>query len=236
MAIEKIKHFVSKDALNVEGLGKKVVEKLWEKKFINYPQDIFKLNYKKIEILEGWGPQSVSNLKYSIDKSKNLSLNKFIYSLGIRHIGQENAKLISKHLQTKENFVKIDKNYDFNVFSNIDGIGEIQISSMKKFFSIKENLKVIRELSNNLNIINEVLNENGRLKNLSFLITGRIENMSRAEIKSIIEKNSGRILSSVNKKLNYLVAGEKPTSKKIEQAKQMGIKIINHNELMKLLN
>ena len=107
---------------------------------------------------------------------------------------------------------------------------------MKKFFSIKENLKVIRELSNNLNIINEVLNENGRLKNLSFLITGRIENMSRAEIKSIIEKNSGRILSSVNKKLNYLVAGEKPTSKKIEQAKQMGIKIINHNELMKLLN
>ena len=236
MAIEKIKQFVSKDALNVEGLGKKVVEKLWEKKFINYPQDIFKLNYKKIEILEGWGPQSVSNLKYSIDKSKNLSLNKFIYSLGIRHIGQENAKLISKHLQTKENFVKIDKNYDFNVFSNIDGIGEIQISSMKKFFSIKENLKVIRELSNNLNIINEVLNENGRLKNLSFLITGRIENMSRAEIKSIIEKNSGRILSSVNKKLNYLVAGEKPTSKKIEQAKQMGIKIINHNELMKLLN
>ena len=236
IAIEKIKHFVSKEALNIDGLGKKVVEKFWEKKFIRYPQDIFKLDYKKIENLEGWGSQSVLNLKYSIEKSKNLSFNKFIFALGIRHIGQENAKLIAKHLQNKENFIRIDKNYDFETFANIDGIGEIQISSIKKFFSIKENLRVVKDLSNYLNIKNEIINDSGKLKNLNFMITGKLEKMSRAEAKSIIEDNSGRILSSVSKKLNYLVVGEKPTAKKVNQATDLGVKIINHSELIKLLN
>ena len=99
IAIEKIKHFISKDALNIDGLGKKVVEKFWEKNLIRYPQDIFKLNFNKIKNLEGWGAQSVANLKYSIEQSKKITFHKFIFALGIRHIGQENAKLIAKHLQ-----------------------------------------------------------------------------------------------------------------------------------------
>ncbi len=236
IAIEKIKHFVSKDALNIEGLGKKVVEKFWEKKFIRFPQDIYKLDYNEIKKLEGWGSQSVSNLKYSIDKSKNLSLSKFIFSLGIRHIGQENAKLIAKHIQDKKKFINIDKNYDFNSFINIDGIGEIQIMSIKKFFLVKENLKVVKDLSNFLNIENEISNNSGKLKSLSFMITGKFENMSRAEAKTVIEKNSGKILSSVNKKLDYLVVGEKPTIKKVNLAKDLGIKIIDQYQLIKLLN
>ncbi len=236
IAIEKIKHFVSKDALNIDGLGKKVVEKFWEKKYIRFPQDIFKLNYEKIQNLDGWGSQSVSNLKFSIDKSRNISLKKFIYSLGIRHIGQENAKLIAKHLQKKENFLNIDKQYEFNSFVSIDGIGEIQISSIRKFFSLNENLKVIKELSKHLNIENEIINNSGKFKNLSFMITGKLVNMSRAEIKSIIEKNSGKILSSVNKKLDFLIIGDKPTTKKVNQANDLGIKIINQEELNKLLN
>ena len=236
MAIEKIKHFVSKDALNIDGLGKRVVEKFWEKKLIRYPQDIFKLDYKKISSLDGWGMQSVSNLKYSIDKSKNITLNKFIFSLGIRHIGQENAKLIAKHLKYKENFFNIDKNFDFDSFLNIDGIGEIQISSIKKFFINKENNKIIKELSVRLNIQNEIINNSGKLKDFSFVITGKLENMSRAEAKSVIEKNSGKILSSVSKKLDYLIVGLKPTAKKVNQAKELGIKIIDHKDLSKLLN
>ena len=225
IVIEKIKHFISKDALNIDGLGKKVVEKFWDKKFIRFPQDIFKLDYKKIQNLDGWGSQSVSNLKYSIDKSKNISLSKFIFSLGIRHIGQENAKLIAKHLQNKNNFINIDRDYNFNSFLNIDGIGEIQISSLKRFFSLKENLQVIRELSKYLIIENELINKSGKLINLSFMITGKLENISRAEIKSIIEKNSGKILSSVNKKLDYLIVGDKATTKKVNQAKELGIKV-----------
>ncbi len=236
MAIEKIKHFVSKDALNIDGLGKRVVEKFWEKKLIRYPQDIFKLDYKKISSLDGWGMQSVSNLKYSIDKSKNITLNKFIFSLGIRHIGQENAKLIAKHLKYKENFFNIDKNFDFDSFLNIDGIGEIQISSIKKFFINKENNKIIKELSVRLNIQNEIINNSGKFKDFSFMITGKLENMSRAEAKSVIEKNSGKILSSVSKKLDYLIVGLKPTAKKVNQAKELGIKIIDHKDLSKLLN
>ncbi len=236
MAIEKIKHFVSKDALNIDGLGKRVVEKFWEKKLIRYPQDIFKLDYKKISSLDGWGMQSVSNLKYSIDKSKNITLNKFIFSLGIRHIGQENAKLIAKHLKYKENFFNIDKNFDFDSFLNIDGIGEIQISSIKKFFINKENNKIIKELSVRLNIQNEIINNSGKFKDFSFMITGKLENMSRAEAKSVIEKNSGKILSSVSKKLDYLIVGSKPTTKKVNQAKELGIKIIDHKDLSKLLN
>ncbi len=236
IVIEKIKHFVSKDALNIDGLGKKVVEKFWEKGFLRFPQDIFKLDYKKIENLEGWGSQSVSNLKYSIEKSKDISFNKFIFALGIRHIGQENAKLIAKHLQKKEKFINIDKNFDFNSFINIDGIGEIQISSIKKFFSIKENLTVVKELSFYLNIKNEIINNSGKLKNLSFMITGKLQSISRAEIKSIIEKNSGKILSSVSKKLDYLIVGDKPTTKKVNQAKELDVKLLNQNELDKLLN
>ena len=236
IAIEKIKHFVSKDALNIDGLGKKVVEKFWEKSFIRYPQDIFKLNFNKIKNLEGWGAQSVANLKYSIEQSKKITFHKFIFALGIRHIGQENAKLIARHLQKKENFIKIDKNYNFETFINIDGIGEIQISSIRKFFSIKENLKVVKELSNLLNIQNETVNSSGKLKNFSFMITGKLNNMSRAEAKSIIEKNSGKILSSVTKKLNYLIIGEKPTTKKINEAKQLGVKVIDQKELIRLLN
>ena len=236
IAIEKIKHFVSKEALNIEGLGKKVVEKFWEKKLIRFPQDIFKLNYKEIESMEGWGTQSVTNLKFSIEKSKNISLNKFIFSLGIRHIGQENAKLIARHLQTKEKFIKIDKDYDFNSFLNIDGIGDIQILSIRKYFSLNENLKVLKELAKNLNIENEVINKTGKLRNFTFLITGKLQNMSRAEAKSIIEKNSGKILSSVSKKLNYLIVGEKPTLKKVNQAKEIKIKIINQVEFNKLIN
>ncbi len=236
ISVEKIKHFVSKEALNIDGLGKKVVEKFWDQNFIRYPQDIFKLDFKKIEKLEGWGPQSVSNLKHAIDKSKKISLSKFIFALGIRHIGQENAKLIAKHLKTKENFIKINKSYDFKSFENIDGIGEIQISSIRNFFLIKENLRVIKDLSSLLKITNETFSSSGRLKDLTFVITGKLQKISRAEMKSIIEKNSGRILSSVNKKLDYLIIGEKPTTKKVNYASELGVKIINQNELLKLLN
>ena len=167
-AIEKIKHFVSKDAFNIEGFGKRVVESFWDKKLIRFPQDIFKLDFKKIQNLDGWGSQSVSNLKYFIDKSKKISLNKFIFSLGIRHIGQENAKLIAKHLQNKEKFINLDKNFNFNSFLNIDGIGEIQILSIKKFFSNNDNLNVVKELSRFLDIENERINDSGKIEKLQF--------------------------------------------------------------------
>jgi len=236
IAIEKIKHFVSKDALNIDGLGKKVVEKFWDLKFIRMPQDIFKLDYERIGNLDGWGKLSVSNLKYAINNSKKVTLDKFIFSLGIRHIGQENAKLLSQNIKNIDNFSNISSCYNFDFFLNIDGIGETQIKSLKKFFSNKTNIKVIKELAKYMSISNNHLNYSGKLKNKTFMFTGKLKDISRAEAKSLIEQNSGNIVSSVSKKLNYLVIGEKPTNRKVDLAKQLGVKILTQKEWSDLLN
>ena len=125
----------------------------------------------------------------------------------------------------------------YNELLNIDGIGEIQVKSLKNFFSVPINLKVLNELEKLLNIKRtKNVVKNGLLKDKSFLVTGKLENISRAEVKSLIEENSGTTVSSVSKKLNYLIIGEKPTKKKIENAKALKIKIINQNEFLKMLN
>ena len=236
IAIEKIKHFISKEALNIEGLGKKVVEKFWELNLIRKPQDIFSLKYDYIANLDGWGKLSVDNLRNSINKSKIVSLQRFIYSIGIRHIGIENAKIISENLKNTEHFLEIIRTKKFEKFLNIDGIGETQINSLKNFFSNKFNSDIVIQLNSILKIQNPNLNQNGILKDKTFMFTGKLEGISRAEAKSLIEKNSGTTLSSVSKNLDYLVTGDKPTKKKIDQAKSIGVKIISLKELKKLLN
>ena len=237
IAIEKIKHFVSKEAFNIDGFGKKIVENFWNLKLIKLPQDIFNLNYDKIETLEGWGKLSVKNLKFSIEKKKKISLDRFIYSLGIRHIGQENAKIIARHLKTVINFYKLSDDKNIESLSNIDGIGSTQIQSIKKFFLNKTNVQVLLELERNLKVDNIALIDNkGLLKDKTFMLTGKLNGVSRAEAKSLIEQNSGKIISNVNKKLDYLIAGQKPTSKKIIIAKKLNIKVIDQKEWMKMLN
>jgi len=237
IAIEKIKHFVSKEAFNIEGFGKKIVENFWNLKLIKLPQDIFDLNYSKIESLEGWGKLSIKNLKFSIEQKKQISLDRFIYSLGIRHIGLENTKLIARHLKTAINFFRLTNGKNIESLSNIDGIGVTQIQSIKKFFLNKTNLKVLSELNRNLKIEDTVLiNNKGLLKNKTFMLTGKLNGVSRAEAKSLIEKNSGKIISNVNKKLDYLIIGKKPTIKKVNIARELDIKVINQKELIEMLN
>ena len=237
IAIEKLKHFVSKEALNIEGLGKKIVENFWNLKLIRYPQDIFNLDFDKIKNIEGWGKLSVANLKFSIEEKKNISLSKFIYSIGIRHIGQENAKLISKTLKTSQNFFNLGKNNNFDELLNIDGIGDTQINSIKEFFLNKKNLLVLEKLKENLSIQNEKENsKNGILKEKTFMFTGKLEGISRAEAKSLVEKNSGKIISNVSQKLDFLIIGEKPTVKKVNHAKNLRIKIISQSEFLKMLD
>ena len=139
ISIEKLKHFVSKEAFNIEGLGKKIIENFWKLKLIRLPQDIFRLDYNRIENLEGWGRLSVENLKYSINEKKNISLERLIYALGIRHIGLENAKLLSKFFKTFSNFKELSNKNNYNDLLNVDKIGETQVSSIKSFFSKKIN-------------------------------------------------------------------------------------------------
>ena len=235
ISIERLKHFVSKDALNIEGLGKKVIEKFWDLKFIKLPNDIFSLNFQKISGLEGWGIQSAENLRNSIEKSKKIKLERFIYSLGIRHIGQENAKLISEFLGEFSNFIKLKDKNKIDELSNIDGIGETQINSLKDFFKNKINLQVISSLGKILIFEkNIVKKKEGIFFNKILMFTGKLNNISRAEAKSIVENNGGKIVSNVSKKLDYLITGEKPTSRKVKMANDLKVKILNQIDFEKI--
>ena len=236
ISIEKLKHFVSKEAFNIDGLGKKIVEGFWKLNLIKFPQDIFKLDYKKIEELDGWGRLSVKNLEYSINSKKNISLERFIYSLGIRHIGLENAKLLSKYFGS---FIKFKELFHsgYNELMNIDGIGETQVTSIKNFFSNSTNLEILNELEKIL-VINDAVSKikKGLLKGKTFLVTGKLNGISRAEVKSLIEDNAGTTVSSVSKKLNFLIIGDKPTKRKVENAKNLNIQILNQKQFLKMLN
>ncbi len=237
IAKEKLKHFVSKEAFNIDGFGKKIVEKFWELNLIKLPQDIFKLDYDKIEKLDGWGKLSAENLRYSVDEKKQISLERFIYSLGIRHIGLENAKLLSRYFGSFQKFKNLSKKNNYMDLLNINGIGETQLVSIKNFFSKNINVTILNELDKVLNVQNaRAVNTKGLLKDKSFLVTGKLNNISRAEVKSLIEENSGTTVSSVSKKLNYLITGEKPTKKKIDSAKALKIKIIDQDEFLRMLN
>ncbi len=236
VAIEKIKHFVSKEAFNIEGFGKKIVENFWNLKLIRLPYDIFKIDFEKIESLDGWGKQSAANLKYSINSRKTISLDKFIYALGIRHIGLENAKIISKNFKSIKSFIALSNKNNLEDLINIDGIGKTQINSIRNFFDNKTNLDVLKKLTKMIIVKNaEIFKTDGLLKDKTFMFTGKLSNISRSEAKSIIEKNSGTIVSNVTKKLDYLIVGEKPTNRKINAAKNLKIKIIDQSSWLKMI-
>ena len=241
-AKEKLKHIVSKEAFNIDGLGKKVIEQFWDLKLIKEPSNIFELEYDKILKLEGWAKLSIENLKKSILKSKTVSLDKFIYSIGIRHIGQENAKILASFFGSIKNFIKLfnlkeRKKILLNLV-DLDGIGETQIQSINSFFKNETNVKIIRNLISKLNIKDHTApNADGKFSNKKLMFTGGFKNMSRSEAKAIAENNGGKVLGSISKKLDYLVVGaSKPTKKKIDQAKQLNIEIILENEWNKILN
>jgi len=242
IAKEKLKHFVSKDAFNIDGLGKKVIDQFWELKLIKTTPDIFNLNYEKIINLEGWGKLSVENLKNAIKKSSNILLDKFIYSLGIRHIGEENSKLLGNFFISIKKFTELFNNSKRkNLLKNInelDGIGSAQLKSLEQFFSNKSNSEIILSLVKYLKIENvKILNKNGKLSGRTIMFTGGFEKISRSEAKSLVEENGGKVLGSISKKLNILVIGNnKPTRKKIENAKKVGVSIVYENDWYKFLD
>ncbi|MDA7734436.1 NAD-dependent DNA ligase LigA [Candidatus Pelagibacter sp.] len=237
IAIERLKHFVSKDAFNIEGFGKKIVENFWKLNLIKLPHDIFNLDFKKIESLEGWGRQSMENLKYSINQRKNISLERLIYSLGIRHIGLENAKILSQYFKSFSKFISFSNEAILDDILNIDGIGETQLKSVKNFFDNKVNLNILKELQKILDVKDALIKDkNGLLNEKTFMVTGKLNGISRAEIKSLIEENSGSSVSAVTKKLNYLIVGEKPTKKKVVKAKEFKVIILNQSQFLKMLN
>ena len=242
IAKEKLKHLVSKEGFNIEGLGKKVIDNFWNLKFIKFPSDIFSLDYKKIGNLDGWGNTSINNLKNSIKKSSIINLDKFIFALGIRHIGQENAKILANYFIKSKKFLELltlskRKKILINLKS-LDGMGDTQIKSIDTFFSNKKNIDVLEKLVKYLKIKDhKTLNKKSLFSGKTIMFTGRFEKMSRSEAKSLAEENGAKILSSITKKLNYLIIGNsKPTKNKIEKAKELKIHLMTEKEWYSLLN
>ena len=239
---EKLKHIVSKDAFDIEGLGKKVIDNFWSLKFIRTPADIFDLNYTKLEALDGWGELSINNLKNAIENSRKIVLDRFIYSIGIRHIGQENAKILGAFFKTSKKFSELfnhKKRKDIlKNLHDLDGIGETQAKSIEDFFSNQKNSTNIQSLMSELNIEEfKKINTKGKLSNKNLMFTGGFERMSRSEAKAIAEENGAKILGSVSKKLDHLIIGNsKPTKKKIEKAKQLKIDLMTEKKWYELLN
>ena len=242
IAKEKLKHIVSKDSFNIDGLGKKVIDQFWELGLIKTPTDIFTINYNELKNLEGWGELSINNLKQAIDKAKNIELSSFIFSIGIRHIGQENAKILASFFKSIEKFINLfNETKRKKILENLvelDGIGKTQIDSINNFFLNNTNVEIVKKLIAKLKIKDFISkNKKGKFSNKIVMFTGGFEKMSRSEAKSLVENNGGKISGTVSKKLDILVIGNsKPTKRKIESAKKLNIKIVKEIEWYKILN
>ena len=234
--IGQIIHFISKKSLNIDGFGDKQAKQLFELKFIKKYEDIFQLEKFKKEIikLEGWGEVSFSKLIKSIEKSKKISLAKFIYSLGIRYIGEINSELLTKDFKNLESLINSINKPD--VLNNIDGLGPKAISSIREYFSHKDNIKSIKNLQKFIKIKDPVKNQNNSFfNNKSLVFTGSLSSLSREEAKYLAKINGAKILSSISKNTDYVIIGLNAGSK-ARKAKELNIKIITEKEFLIKIN
>ena len=231
--ISQIIHFISKKALNIDGFGEKQAKQFYDLKIISNIVDIFLLEKSKkiIENLEGWGSLSFTNLISSIEKSKTINLDKFIYSLGIRFIGEINAEILAKEFKNIDNFVSLSSNT--SSLANIDGLGPKAISSLIEYFSHPQNLLLIKNLSKILNIKNNIIsNSKNFFNNKSIIFTGTLKSISRDEAKHMAKEAGAKILSSVSKNTDYVIVGEKAGSKE-KKAKELNLIIFSEKDFLK---
>ena len=241
--VEKLKHFVSKNAFNIEGLGDKLIVMLFKEKIINDFSDIFKI-YKYKELLEkreGLGKLSVSNLLNSIESKKRIPLDKLIYALGIKQIGENNAKLLALNYNSFENFCSEMKKANdklsnsFLKLVSIDQIGENIAEDIILFFNTSSNLVILKELLRYIIIENvEQKLINSPYKDKIVVLTGTLDTMSRDEAKQKLNNLGAKVSSSVSKNTDYVIVGDQPGSK-AKKAKELNIPIINENEWIEII-
>ena len=234
--LESFKHFVSKKAMNIDGLGEKVIEKFISLNLIKDRIDIYRLGRHKNKIvkIEGFGEKSFLNLIESINKSKITSLSRYLFSLGLRYLGENNSELISLYFKNKNRFKNIIQSKKMREqLENIDGLGEKAISSFINYFSDKTNLKESFEILDVLEI-KDIKNNKINL-NMSILFTGTLQNMSRDRAKELAKKKGYKIASNVSRNLDFLVFGDKSGSK-LKKAKDLKINILNEKEFLNLIN
>ena len=243
-AVERLKHFVSRDAFNIEGLGDKVIEDFYNDGIIKTPYDIFTLEERNrpfdlfssnqslnLEHREGWGKKSVVKLFEAINKSKKLSLQKFIYALGIRQVGTATAYLIAKHYHNFKSFMEAIVNKDLSLLLSIDGIGAQMALDVVEFFKEEHNIGVINNLMKIIDIENfeEIINTDSQLFGKTVVFTGTLTKLTRSEAKNKALSLGAKVAGSVSSNTDYVVAGENAGSK-LNKATELGIKVITEDE------
>jgi DNA ligase (NAD+) len=232
--VERIIHFVSKDAMDIRGFGEANVRKFYELGLLNDIPGIYKLDFKKIAGMEGFGQKSIDNLQLAIAHSKDQPLHRLIYALGIRFVGETTAKTLAQaitHLMDLKKFSPEE-------LLNLEDIGPKVGGSIHHFFSNHDNIKLLEQLEKlGLQLKNEKkqLATGGNLTGLTFLFTGTLPTLKRSDAEAMVEENGGQILGGVSAKLNYLVVGEDAGSK-LEKAKKINtVKIISEEEFLKII-
>ena len=231
--IRKIIHFASRDALNIEGLGDKVVATLYDKGIISHTIDLYSLDKDKLIALERMGEKSVDNLLNAIEKSKESSLDKVIYALGILNVGKKAGKILAEKYLNLSNFM----NATLEELINLDDVGQITADSILDYLSDDNNIKFINDLINiGMNPqyeINEI-KSNNIFSGKTVVLTGKLVELTRNEAKEFLEKNGARVTGSVTSKTDLVIAGEKAGSK-LTKAEQLGIEVINEEQFANMV-
>lgn len=229
--LERIVHFVSKKAFDIEGLGYKIVEQLMDIGLIAAPADIFKLEKSQLTDLERFGEKSAENLVSSIDKSREVTLPKFIYSLGIMHVGEQTAIELAESFGTVKKFSEAKK----DDLEKISGIGTVVAESLAEWLKDHQNKKIISDLLDAGVKVGEMyISKHHPYEGKTFVFTGEMENMTRDEAKEKIRRLGGEVSGSVSKNTDFVVAGAEPGSK-YGKAQKLGVKIIDEKEFLKLM-
>jgi len=228
--VEGIIHFVSKKGFNIDGLGDKIVRLFVDEKLIINPADIFQLKKGDMQGLPGFADKKIQNILDSIEKSKNIDFAKFIFSLGIRHVGEETAVVLAEEFGSIQKLGAADQAR----LEKINDIGPEVSRSIATWFKDQSNQKLIADLQKfGVNIVGTSAKKTGRLSGKTFLFTGTMD-ISRDEAQEKVRQLGGKILSSVSKKLDYLVVGENPGSK-LDKAKELGVKILDERQFKAIL-
>ena len=231
--IDRLSHFVSRDAFNIEGLSEKTIKVLNEKFNLAYPYELFELKAEQLVGIEGFKDKKINNLIESIEKSKQVDWSNFIFSLGIMNIGKKSAFVLSKK------FASIDeiKNADIETLTNIEDVGEIVANSIIEYFQDSDNMANIKKLFDLGVTINkpQETTQNSVFTNKTVVLTGTLENYTRPDLTKLLLSMGANVTSSVSKKTDMVIVGTDAGSK-LDKAKELNIRIIEENELLEILN
>lgn len=231
--MEGLIHFASRNTMNIDGLGERIIEDFYNMGFIKSISDIYLLSNHKEDLieLEGFGEKSVNNLLESIENSKNNSLEKVLFALGIRHVGKKTAKILAKRYKNIDNII----NVNIDELTNVNDIGEIIAKSVKTYFDDPLNLKLIEDLKKlGLNFEYKDDSSDDTLSGMTFVLTGTLEKYKREELTKILEDKGAKVTSSVTKKTTGVIVGDKPGSK-YDKALKLGVKIYKEEDVLNII-